>query len=178
MKDFQKNWESVKNILSREHSDNPTYIDENDQIIVYIKGGTASIFGYMHIKNAYGSSGYITLTSEYESFVSDLKLLGKKWSKCNVSIITNIPLRKLGTGVKRLEGDVFYLQIVDDSLITQNIDQEYKKAKLDYSIRFEQQLRNASNFERGDWDCDICGGDSTTGCLYHDPTECPRHRNI
>ena len=24
------------------------------------------------------------------------------------------------------------------------------------------------------WSCDICGGDSDTGCLYFDPTECPR----
>lgn len=25
------------------------------------------------------------------------------------------------------------------------------------------------------WVCDICGGDSSTGCLFYDPTECPRH---
>ncbi|MFH1118237.1 MAG: CpXC domain-containing protein [Bacteroidota bacterium] len=24
------------------------------------------------------------------------------------------------------------------------------------------------------WTCNICGGDSSTGCLYFDPTECPR----
>lgn len=26
------------------------------------------------------------------------------------------------------------------------------------------------------WSCDICGGNSETGCLYFDPTECPRHK--
>lgn len=25
------------------------------------------------------------------------------------------------------------------------------------------------------WTCDICDGNSETGCLYFDPTECPRH---
>lgn len=24
------------------------------------------------------------------------------------------------------------------------------------------------------WTCDICGGDSSTGCQYYDPSECPR----
>ena len=25
------------------------------------------------------------------------------------------------------------------------------------------------------WTCDICDGDSTSGCMFFDPTECPRH---
>lgn len=25
------------------------------------------------------------------------------------------------------------------------------------------------------WSCDICDGNAETGCLYFDPTECPRH---
>lgn len=25
------------------------------------------------------------------------------------------------------------------------------------------------------WTCDICEGDADTGCMYFDPTECPRH---
>ena len=25
-----------------------------------------------------------------------------------------------------------------------------------------------------DWSCSICDGDETTGCLYFDPTECPK----
>lgn len=24
------------------------------------------------------------------------------------------------------------------------------------------------------WSCEICGGDQNTGCLYFDPTECPK----
>lgn len=26
------------------------------------------------------------------------------------------------------------------------------------------------------WSCDICGGDSESGCMYFDVTECPKHR--
>lgn len=25
------------------------------------------------------------------------------------------------------------------------------------------------------WSCNICGGNQDSGCLYFDPTECPRH---
>jgi hypothetical protein len=25
------------------------------------------------------------------------------------------------------------------------------------------------------WSCNACDGDSNTGCLFHDPSECPRH---
>lgn len=24
------------------------------------------------------------------------------------------------------------------------------------------------------WSCDICGGDDDSGCLYFDPSECPK----
>lgn len=24
------------------------------------------------------------------------------------------------------------------------------------------------------WDCEICGGNQDTGCLYHSPSECPK----
>jgi len=39
-------------------------------------------------------------------------------------------------------------------------------------------VRNRSDFmpyHDNFWTCDICDGDSTSGCLYFDPTECPRH---
>jgi hypothetical protein len=29
-------------------------------------------------------------------------------------------------------------------------------------------------YEENSWNCDVCGGSDATGCLYHDPTECPR----
>jgi predicted nucleic acid-binding Zn ribbon protein len=42
---------------------------------------------------------------------------------------------------------------------------------------YRERRRNWEEGEMHDdsfWSCDICGGGETTGCLYFDPTECPR----
>lgn len=38
-------------------------------------------------------------------------------------------------------------------------------------FKFEGSSGSFDNF----WSCDICDGNSETGCQYFDPTECPRH---
>lgn len=41
---------------------------------------------------------------------------------------------------------------------------------------YERHLRNRSRkfHTQRDWSCNICDGDETTGCLFYDPTECPK----
>ena len=40
------------------------------------------------------------------------------------------------------------------------------------SIDNSKTLSKVNNIKR--WSCSICGGDSDTGCLYFDPSECPK----
>ncbi len=53
-------------------------------------------------------------------------------------------------------------------------------------IKFDNAQDNAENYSRysddladeiardEEWNCDICNGNNETGCLYFDPTECPK----
>jgi len=34
--------------------------------------------------------------------------------------------------------------------------------------------RNKVRYNSRSWSCNICDGDETTGCLFYDPTECPK----
>jgi len=39
---------------------------------------------------------------------------------------------------------------------------------------YEDDNYSTDDFDDGFWSCDICEGNQSTGCLYFDPTECPR----
>jgi len=39
---------------------------------------------------------------------------------------------------------------------------------------FNRLKRNKTIYSSVSWSCNICDGDETTGCLYHDQSECPK----
>jgi hypothetical protein len=50
----------------------------------------------------------------------------------------------------------------------------FRKLQFQISAKMEREMYTEIN-DNTYWTCDICGGDETTGCLYFDPTECPRN---
>lgn len=45
-----------------------------------------------------------------------------------------------------------------------------------YSYKFKKNTeREGSDSSLNYWNCNICGGNSSAGCQYFDPTECPKH---
>lgn len=50
--------------------------------------------------------------------------------------------------------------------------ENWATAFLNYA--FKRAKSRNTNFPRGNWQCNICDGDQDSGCLYHDPSECPK----
>jgi len=48
----------------------------------------------------------------------------------------------------------------------------FRKMKLQISAKMERDLYSPIPSEY--WSCDICDGNQDSGCLFYDPTECPR----
>lgn len=80
--------------------------------------------------------------------------------------------------IKRMFGPSFYL-----ANPTRFKDWDLFKSEIinREGIKKHRPIRSTGNISGGNflsgnyWSCDICDGDSDTGCLYFDPTECPRH---
>jgi hypothetical protein len=87
---------------------------------------------------------------------------------------------KESINIKKMLGDNFYLanpsKFKDWELFKQEL-------KIKEGILKKVNIEDTRNFSSGGsyssfnnfWSCDICDGNSETGCLYFDPTECPRH---
>jgi hypothetical protein len=79
--------------------------------------------------------------------------------------------------LKKVLGELHYL----NKIIKFSNWEKFKKKIYELEYPSKLTVRTVSN--RSDfmpyydnfWTCDICDGDSTSGCLYFDPTECPRH---
>jgi len=82
---------------------------------------------------------------------------------------------KESKNLKRMLGDSYYLgnPLKFDNWNT-FIDEVKRKEGIVPKIKL-QRVRAKSSYADNYWTCDICGGNSETGCLYFDPTECPRH---
>lgn len=87
---------------------------------------------------------------------------------------------KESTDIKRMFGDNFYLANPSRFKDWQLFKQELKRKE---GLTQQVNLGSSRKFSFGSsggsfdnyWSCDICDGNSETGCLYFDPTECPRH---
>ncbi|WP_396188047.1 CpXC domain-containing protein [Flavobacterium sp.] len=87
---------------------------------------------------------------------------------------------KESVDIKRMLGDNFYLanpsRFKDWELFKQELKRKeniVQKVNLGSSRNFStsSSIGSFDNF----WSCEICDGNSETGCLYFDSTECPRH---
>lgn len=81
--------------------------------------------------------------------------------------------------LKKMLGENFYLanptKFSDWDLFK---DEIRRKEGITSKVNF-QRPKTKSSYSGGSfdnyWSCDICDGNSETGCLYFDQTECPRH---
>jgi YD repeat-containing protein len=69
------------------------------------------------------------------------------------------------TSMITLRRDIDLYDIFKDALKKQT------QSQLSFPKSYRSSTRQPS---RQSWSCSICDGDESTGCLYHDPTECPR----
>jgi hypothetical protein len=87
---------------------------------------------------------------------------------------------KESTDLKGMFGNNFYLanpsRFKDWQLFKEELkgkESLTKQGNLGSSRKFS--FGSSSSYFDGNWSCDVCDGNSETGCLYFDPTECPRH---
>lgn len=84
---------------------------------------------------------------------------------------------KESVDIKRMLGENFYLanpsRFKDWELFKQDLK---RKEGISQKVNFRNISTGGSSGSFDNfWSCEICNGDSETGCLYFDSTECPRH---
>jgi len=82
--------------------------------------------------------------------------------------------------LKKMFGESFYLanpsKYNDWDLFKDEIKREEGIIPKDILQSHRTKISISGSSFDNYWSCDICGGNSETGCLYFDPTECPRHQ--
>ncbi len=72
------------------------------------------------------------------------------------------------------KGNKVSFTIPKSEIVSSSMVLWFRKLQYQISIKLEREMYSDSS-DNSHWTCDICGGDETTGCLYFDPTDCPRH---
>ncbi len=92
------------------------------------------------------------------------KLKNDGWTKEYVGEYHTVLLR---------EGNKVTYTIPNNSEISSGLHFGYNRLQFLLSGKQFREMYEEVN-DNVYWSCDICDGDSSTGCLYFDPTECPR----
>ena len=88
----------------------------------------------------------------------------------NESLLRNIYKEGNYTGQPNPEGKSKE-EFEDDMLLDDILDDLESEWEVDDG--FSDDFENESSAQIT-WTCSLCDGDSETGCMWHDPTECPR----
>lgn len=183
-------WEHLKSEFLYDDTVETLFLDDSDNIIVINCEYSIIIISYLHIGENYDKN------SDYDNhniikslidFYNDLISLNiEKGFNCSKFII--VTTFKLSDYVK-----------MNFSTLPKNLNYYYLTAnnddkKRNYELRIDNDILDLIN---GDiisdeifnyvklghmkdiknedlWNCDICDGNQNTGCLYFDPTECPK----
>lgn len=87
------------------------------------------------------------------------------------------------TNLKRMFGDNFFLanpivfvdwEIFKNEIAKMEIIGKEKNKVILPKINGGYSRRDRTIQSKRSWTCSICDGDETTGCLFYDPTECPK----
>ncbi|MCE9540450.1 MAG: CpXC domain-containing protein [Bacteroidetes bacterium] len=79
----------------------------------------------------------------------------------------------LGHPIVFLDWEIFKKEIAKMEDISIGLNGKTKETKIEMYERHLRKDRGIYNNRRS-WSCNICDGDETTGCLFYDPTECPK----
>jgi len=93
-------------------------------------------------------------------------------------LLYSAPCRTLPCARTTDKSLVRYVQLKTITMETQLKKPENEAGETAVLSNFKKQSLINNDWDNdGDyWTCDICDGDSSTGCQYFDPTECPKFR--
>lgn len=178
-------WQQIKKEWWDPGYDGQLYIDDDENILAVNIDGSVALLNYVHIViNMHKTANFqsVTLKSIAE-FTSQLRKLAADhgWDNYKIIIVTTYKLSNYNNmDFNILPNDISYFYM------TPNPDAVEKKyeMKLDQGIKDFMSGDDILNYllDRGKkynskpdfWGCEICGGNDKTGCLYFDPTECPK----
>jgi hypothetical protein len=120
-----------------------------------------------------GTAKLYTLTKE-SGFTSKGKYQIDKDGNIKFTAIGNVTIDYVG---KIIDNDTIYLKgynLTYKDTFEETYTKLYHNRPGDFGPLGKNRTYIESSFDDRTWTCDICGGDNESGCLYFDPTECPR----
>lgn len=182
-------WQKVKNdfLITDEKVEN--LFEDNNKHLLVIKTdevATKLMIGYLHIQDDIhiSSSNYSTVISnKAKELVNELSSLTikNKWNDNQIFIISTFRLSSYDKiELEQFPNNAKYLYLTD---LADQKDRYYEIAldkktnefmegdiMLNYLLERGKKMNSLPEY----WSCQICGGNNDTGCLYFDPTECPK----
>lgn len=180
-------WSHLKEEFFYDDTVESMFTDDSVPVIIFKIDGNTMVVGYLHLNTTlYSNSiddnneifkGLIQFNEEIRTLCSK-----KGVSDYKLSIVTTFKLSdNLESDYSDLPTDIGYWYL------TKKINEQ---EKTQYGLTLDTDIIGMINgelladflIERSKnrmcdntfWSCDICGGNQNTGCLYNDPTECPR----
>jgi hypothetical protein len=178
-------WQKIKKDWLEPGYDGQLYIDDKDNILAVNIDGSIALLGYLHIYHDLHKQPNFqnTILKSAAEFVSDLKNIAVQhdWKKGKVIIVTTYKLSNYdGMDFTILPDDVSYFYMTEFpeaekkkyemALDQEIIDFKAGDSMLKYFLDRGKKMNSLPEY----WSCQICGGSNDTGCLYFDPTECPK----
>jgi len=179
-------WERLKKDWWEPFHEEKLYIDENENILAIKTEGSVMVLGYLHlacdlhIQPDFQNTilqGIIDFVASLDQIIND-----KGWKDHKIIVVTTYKLSDLNK---------FDYSILPDHVSYFFMTESQDSPKKKYNMRLDKKIHENNsgyimlkylldnsekmlNDRPESWSCDICGGSNNTGCLYFDPTECPK----
>jgi hypothetical protein len=178
-------WNKIKNDWWEPGYDGQLFKDEEKNTLAVNIEGSIALLGYFHFYHDINKQPNFqnSILNDIADFVSRLKekTTENDWESVKVIIVTPYKLSNYERmDFSILPKDVSYFYMAESA----EADKKTYEMRLDQEIidfhagddmlnYFFEQGKNASSKPEF-WNCQICGGNNNTDCLYFDPTECPK----
>lgn len=178
-------WQRIKKDWWEPGYDGQLYLDDQDNVLAVNIDGKVALLGYLHVyHDTHRKAGFQKLIldsiSEFENDIRNIAIKNN-WTDSKIIIVTTYKLSNYdGMDFSKLSDDVNYFFMTaspdaENKSYNMELDQgiiDFKTGDAMLNYFFEQGKKMTS--QPSFWSCQICGGNNDTGCLYFDPTECPK----
>jgi len=176
-------WQKLKKGFLKPESAKELYVDDKENILVVKFPNSITIVGYFHFAQPLDTSEDQTKVHlQINAFILEINEIAAKnnWLPAKLYLVSSDQLSKIkGLNKDALLSTANYFYIKQGNGEPKGgalLPDDYLNKKLPYDdfLYYATNREKLKHINQITWSCSICDGNNTTGCLYHDPTECPR----
>jgi hypothetical protein len=176
--DFLANDEIAKKLF--EDNDKHLLAIETNEVTTKLMIGYLHISDDIHINSTNDSKVISDKAIEHVKGLTKISI-DNKWDDSQIFIISTFRLSSYNKiDLSQFPNNAKYFYLTDspdqkDKFYELKIDKDTNDfMEGDILLKNLLKIGKTKNSRAEYWSCDICGGTNETGCLYFDPTECPK----